>query len=60
MGVASPADLIGKSDFDFWSEQTANEAAADEKRIMETGQPLIGKVEQVGLSERAGRLGLHH
>ena len=47
MGVASPADLIGKSDFDFWSEQTANEAAADEKRIMETGQPLIGKVERL-------------
>src|SRR5258708_23340218 len=47
MGVASPAELIGKSDFDFWSEQTAREAAADEKRGMETGQPLIGKVERV-------------
>jgi sigma-B regulation protein RsbU (phosphoserine phosphatase) len=47
MGVATPADLIGKSDFDFWSEQTAREAAADEKRIMETGQPLIGKVERL-------------
>jgi phosphoserine phosphatase RsbU/P len=47
MGVASPAELIGKSDFDFWSKQTASEAAADEKRVMETGQPLIGKVERL-------------
>jgi phosphoserine phosphatase RsbU/P len=47
MGVASSADLIGKSDFDFWSEQTAREAAADERHIMETGRPLIGKVERL-------------
>jgi phosphoserine phosphatase RsbU/P len=47
MGVRGPTDLIGKSDFDFWSEQTAQEAAADEKLIMETGQPLIGKVERL-------------
>jgi phosphoserine phosphatase RsbU/P len=47
MGVRSSADLIGKSDFDFWSEQTAREAAADERYIMETGQPLIGKVERL-------------
>jgi phosphoserine phosphatase RsbU/P len=47
MGVRGPADLIGKSDFDFWSEQTAREANADERHIMETGQPLIGKVERL-------------
>lgn len=47
MGVAGPSDLIGKSDFDFWSKQTAAEAAVDEKRIMETDQPLIGKVERL-------------
>jgi sigma-B regulation protein RsbU (phosphoserine phosphatase) len=47
MGVKKPGDLIGKSDFDFWSEQTAREAAADEKRIVETGIPLIGKVEKL-------------
>jgi phosphoserine phosphatase RsbU/P len=47
MGVATPADLIGKTDFDFWSEQTARVAAADEKLIMETGQPLVGKVERL-------------
>ena len=47
MDVANPADLIGKSDFDFWSEQTAKEASADEQRIIKTGQPMIGKVEKL-------------
>jgi PAS domain S-box-containing protein len=47
MDVADPRDLIGKSDFDFWSEQTAREAFADEQRIIETGQPLVGKIEKL-------------
>jgi phosphoserine phosphatase RsbU/P len=47
MDVPNPDDLIGKTDFDFWSEETARETFADEKRIMETGVPLIGKIEKL-------------
>lgn len=47
MGVANPEDLIGKSDFDFWSRQTAQETFADEQRIIQTGQPLVGKIEKL-------------
>jgi sigma-B regulation protein RsbU (phosphoserine phosphatase) len=47
MGVQSPQDLIGKSDFDFWSRQTAQETFADEQQIVKTGQPLIGKIEKL-------------
>jgi sigma-B regulation protein RsbU (phosphoserine phosphatase) len=47
MDVANPQDLIGKSDFDFWSEQTAKEASADEQRIIRTGQPMVGKIEKL-------------
>jgi phosphoserine phosphatase RsbU/P len=47
MDVANPDDLIGKSDFDFWSEQTAKEAFEDEQRIIKTGQPMAGKVEKL-------------
>jgi sigma-B regulation protein RsbU (phosphoserine phosphatase) len=47
MDVARPSDLIGKSDFDFWSEETARITAADEKKIIETGVPLVGKVERL-------------
>ncbi len=45
IGVAKPEDAIGKSDFDFFTEQHANSAYEDEKRIMSTGIPLIEKVE---------------
>ncbi len=47
MDVENPDDLIGKSDFDFWSEQTAKEASDDEQRIIKTGQPMVGKVEKL-------------
>jgi PAS domain S-box-containing protein len=47
LGVASAEDLIGKTDFDLWSAETAREAAADEQRIMETKEPLVGKIERL-------------
>jgi sigma-B regulation protein RsbU (phosphoserine phosphatase) len=47
MDIENPGDLIGKSDFDFWSEQTAREAFDDEQQIIKTGQPMIGKVEKL-------------
>jgi sigma-B regulation protein RsbU (phosphoserine phosphatase) len=47
MDVANPQNLIGKSDFDFWSAQTAKEAFDDEQRIIKTGQPMVGKVEKL-------------
>lgn len=47
MDVPRPEDLIGKSDFDFWSQQTAKEAFADEQRIIQTGEPMVGKVERL-------------
>jgi len=47
MDVADPKELIGKTDFDFWSPETARDAAADEQRIMETKEPLVGKIEKL-------------
>lgn len=35
-----PADAIGKTDFDFFSQEHARQARADELRIIESGQPL--------------------
>jgi PAS domain S-box-containing protein len=39
-------EMIGKTDFDFFSEEHARPAFEDEQAIIRTGQPLIGKVEK--------------
>lgn len=39
--------LIGLSDSDIWGEELAREARKDEEQIMQTGEPIIGKLEQV-------------
>ncbi len=38
--------MVGKSDFDFYSEERARPAFEDEQEIIRTGQPSIGKVER--------------
>ncbi len=38
--------LIGKTDFDVFSEQHASGALADEQQIIRTGEPVVGKVER--------------
>ena len=45
-GQDTPDDLVGKSDFDFFSEEHARPAFEDEQEILRTGAPMIGKVER--------------
>lgn len=45
-GLDDPKELRGKSDFDFFPAEFAEETLKDEKRIMETGKPILGKVEK--------------
>jgi PAS domain S-box-containing protein len=40
-GMSSPDELKGKTDFDFFSGEHAQQAYNDEQRIIRTGQPLI-------------------
>jgi PAS domain S-box-containing protein len=40
-GLNDPGQVVGKSDFDFFTEQAATEAYEDEQRIMKTGEPMI-------------------
>jgi len=47
MGLKSPKEVRGKTDFDFYAEEFAREAYEDERRIIETGRPLINKIEKI-------------
>jgi PAS domain S-box-containing protein len=46
MGLADPSDAIGKSDADFFGYEHAREARDDERHIVDTGEPVIGKLER--------------
>jgi diguanylate cyclase (GGDEF)-like protein/PAS domain S-box-containing protein len=40
MGVSTPADLLGKSDLDFYPPELANRYQADDRHVMESNQSL--------------------
>jgi len=45
-------DVIGKTDFEIFSEEHAAAAFEDERRVMETGEPLLGKLERETFDDR--------
>lgn len=46
-GFDDPAQMIGLSDADIWGADLPAEALADELQIMDTGEPIIGKTEEL-------------
>jgi PAS domain S-box-containing protein len=44
--LGAPAEAVGKSDFDFFTEEHASPAFADEQEIIRTGRPLLDKEEK--------------
>ena len=70
-GLDNPSDLIGRTDFDFFGEEHARKAFADEQQLMRTGEALVSIEEReirenradtwasttkVPLRDRAGRI----
>jgi PAS domain S-box-containing protein len=51
-GLASPEEAIGKSDADIFTAEHAEKALQDERRIMETGEPLVAQVEKETWADR--------
>ena len=47
LGAPSPDACVGKTDRDFFTAEHAERAFADERRIMETGEPMIGIMEHI-------------
>jgi diguanylate cyclase (GGDEF)-like protein/PAS domain S-box-containing protein len=45
LGAATPADVVGKTDRDFFGEEHFAKSSSDERRIFETGEPLLDSVE---------------
>jgi sigma-B regulation protein RsbU (phosphoserine phosphatase) len=45
--LTRPEDAIGKTDADFFPPAIAREIAADEQQILQTGQPMIAKEQQI-------------
>ncbi len=41
MGKSTPAEMIGKTDFDFYAEELASQYFAVEQALIQSGQPLI-------------------
>lgn len=47
VGLEDPEEAVGKTNSDFFERQTAEEAYADEWNIVESRQPLVGRVQRV-------------
>jgi PAS domain S-box-containing protein len=45
-GLSDATEALGKTDFDFFADEHASEARTDEKRVMQTDQPLLDKQEK--------------
>jgi PAS domain S-box-containing protein len=53
LGLADPAEAIGKTDFDFFPEALAREFFAVEQRVIASGAPILNRLEPQGLGEDA-------
>ncbi len=47
LGLAAPHEAVGKSDFDFFPEDEARVSVQSERQIIESGQPVIGRIERL-------------
>ena len=45
LGLKKPDDAYGKTDADFYGTEHAQSALEDERHVMQTGEPILGKVE---------------
>jgi two-component system sensor histidine kinase/response regulator len=45
-GLSDATEALGKTDYDFFADEHASEAKADEERVMQTDKPLLDKEEK--------------
>ncbi len=54
-GKADLSEIVGKTDYDFFPEQHADEARADELRVLETGEPIFDRLENDNYADGSPR-----
>ncbi len=45
------AEIIGKTDFDFFPPEQAKDMFEDDNRVLSTGKPIVGKIEKTSLPD---------
>jgi len=58
LGLSKQDDTSGKTAYDFFPEPFARRFTADEQKIVETGEPLINREEEV-IKSKTGRINWH-
>jgi PAS domain S-box-containing protein len=43
----TPEKMIGKTDFDFFTEKSAKKSFEDDRKVMKTGKPIVNRVEKI-------------
>ena len=56
--ISDPFDLVGKTDFDLFTVEHAQQALQDEQEIMRTGKGIVGRVEKETLPDGSVRWAL--
>lgn len=56
MGATTPDDLLGKTAADFYSPERAMECRAEEKTLLQSGQPLVNKEDHSLDASGSGRV----
>ncbi len=54
-GVDTPEEAVGKTDFDFFSEEHAKQAFRDEQTIIKTGKPILNFEEKETFKDKPDR-----
>jgi hypothetical protein len=54
-GVSAPADMVGKTDLDFFPRELAQHFRADDRAIVESGRGRENIEEQIGVGEKRRR-----
>lgn len=51
LGVKNPEEALGKTDFDFFNTEHSRKAYQEEKSLLKTGKPILGRIEYIKTSQ---------